>query len=116
MEEHREGLQAALFFETPEEIYARVFRTIRPRTPLPRIRIDQVMHACMKYLLPFTMLLFIGSSGWQLLGDRFAGPVRYGLGALGLAMVGLYLMWAFYGYFNRWRLVGRLARKHLPGA
>jgi len=40
MEEHREGLQAALFFETPEEIYARVFRTIRPRTPLPRIRIE----------------------------------------------------------------------------
>src|SRR5215472_6889542 len=35
-----EGIQAALFFETPEEIYARVFRELRPRTPLPQLRVD----------------------------------------------------------------------------
>jgi len=35
-----EGLQTSLFFETPEEIYARVFREIKPRTPLPVLRIE----------------------------------------------------------------------------
>jgi hypothetical protein len=35
-----EGLQSSLFFETPEEIYARVFREIRPRTPLPELRLQ----------------------------------------------------------------------------
>src|SRR5690349_16751737 len=34
------GVQSALFFETPEEIYARVFRELKPRTPLPRIQVD----------------------------------------------------------------------------
>ncbi len=35
-----EGLQSSLFFETPEEIYARVFREIKPRTPLPAFRVE----------------------------------------------------------------------------
>ena len=34
------GLQSALFFESPEEIYARVFREFKPRTPLPRIAVE----------------------------------------------------------------------------
>jgi hypothetical protein len=32
-------LQTAIFFETPEEMFARVFREFRPRTPLPRIQV-----------------------------------------------------------------------------
>ena len=32
-------LQTALFFETPEEIFARVHREIRPRTATPQIRV-----------------------------------------------------------------------------
>ena len=35
-----EGLQTSLFFETPEEIYARVFRELKPRTPLPSLRVE----------------------------------------------------------------------------
>lgn len=35
-----EGLQSSLFFETPHEIYCRVFRTLKPRTPVPELRID----------------------------------------------------------------------------
>lgn len=33
-------VEAALLFETPEQLYARVFRSIKPRTPLPEIRIE----------------------------------------------------------------------------
>ncbi|MBZ5576105.1 MAG: SprT-like domain-containing protein [Acidobacteriia bacterium] len=35
-----EGLQSSLFFETPEEIYARVFRVLKPRTPLPELHVE----------------------------------------------------------------------------
>src|SRR5271157_3500688 len=35
-----ESLPALLFFETPEQIYARVFRTLRPRTPLPALTVE----------------------------------------------------------------------------
>lgn len=34
------GLQSSLFFETPEEIYARVFRVLKPRTTVPGLRIE----------------------------------------------------------------------------
>lgn len=35
-----QGLQSSLFFETPGEIYARVFHELRPRTPLPRLQVE----------------------------------------------------------------------------
>ncbi|HLK49481.1 MAG TPA: SprT-like domain-containing protein [Bryobacteraceae bacterium] len=35
-----DGLQASLFFETPQEIYARVFRALKPRSPLPDLRVE----------------------------------------------------------------------------
>jgi hypothetical protein len=34
------GLQTSLFFETPHEIYSRVFRALKPRTPVPELRVD----------------------------------------------------------------------------
>ena len=34
------GFQSSLFFETPEEIYARVFRELRPRTPVPSLSVE----------------------------------------------------------------------------
>src|SRR5438445_13804345 len=32
--------QSSLFFESPAEIYARVFRELKPRTPLPALRVE----------------------------------------------------------------------------
>jgi len=34
------GIQSSLFFETPEEIYTRVFRAVKPRTPMPDLRVE----------------------------------------------------------------------------
>ena len=34
------GFQHSLFSETPEEIYARVFRELKPRTPRPDLRVE----------------------------------------------------------------------------
>jgi hypothetical protein len=45
MQDHGSGLavsgfQSALLFESPEEIYARIFREFKPRTPLPSITVE----------------------------------------------------------------------------
>src|ERR1700682_2899769 len=37
---YAEELQSLLCFETPEEIYARVFHELKPRTPLPGLRVE----------------------------------------------------------------------------
>jgi hypothetical protein len=34
------GLQSSLFFEQPHEIYTRIFRVLKPRTPVPELRIE----------------------------------------------------------------------------
>jgi hypothetical protein len=33
-------LESALFFESPEQIYLRVFRQLKPRTPAPRVSVE----------------------------------------------------------------------------
>lgn len=34
------GPQSSLFFETPEEIYRRVFHELKPRTPIPAVEVE----------------------------------------------------------------------------
>jgi NADH-quinone oxidoreductase subunit H len=115
------GLASPLWFVIKSTFLVWVQMWIR--WTLPRIRIDQVMHACVKYLLPFTLLLFLGSSWWQLYDNPdhpvfagFSAVVRFGLGCLGLLLLGLYFAGAAYGFYHRNRLVGQMVRKHLPGA
>jgi NADH-quinone oxidoreductase subunit H len=44
-----------------------VFVQIWVRWTLPRLRIDQVMSACLKYLLPISCFLFLGVTLWPLI-------------------------------------------------
>src|SRR5438552_14293048 len=44
-----------------------VFVMMWVRWTLPRLRIDQVMITCLKYLLPISCMLLIGVSAWQVL-------------------------------------------------
>ena len=44
-----------------------VFVMIWVRWTLPRLRIDQVMMTCLKYLLPISCFLLFGVSLWQVL-------------------------------------------------
>ncbi|MHB1425554.1 MAG: complex I subunit 1/NuoH family protein [Gemmataceae bacterium] len=67
-----------------------VFVQMWVRWTLPRLRIDQVMMTCLKYLLPISCMLLMGVSLWQVVvnPNLWAGPyfqyVKY------LLWVGLY--------------------------
>jgi len=93
------------------------------RWTLPRIRIDQVLYACIQVLLPLTMLLLFGtalwvwastsdSSGWAM----FDGVVNWILGLIGLVMALAFPAVAAYGFYHRRRLVGNLVIDVMPGS
>jgi hypothetical protein len=62
-----------------------VFVQMWIRWTLPRPRIDQVLYACVKVLLPLACVLLLGAALWQLLLPEMAGvpwvnyhPFRWG--------------------------------------
>ncbi len=82
-----------------------VFVMMWVRWTLPRLRIDQVMMTCLKYLLPISCVLLLGVSLWQLLlglpGPLEAGtPTRHWLSRvlawfpylMSLSAIALFLM------------------------
>ena len=89
------------------------------RWTLPRIRLDQVMYACVQVMLPLAMLVLLANTFWEwLVPSRSvlgmaANAVCTAVGAVAvLAIIGI----SIYGFVNRRRLVGTLVVKHLPGA
>ncbi len=60
-----------------------VFVMIWVRWTLPRLRIDQVMMTCLKYLLPISCFLLLGVSLWQVaVPPEIARYFKYGLAGL----------------------------------
>jgi NADH-quinone oxidoreductase subunit H len=53
-----------------------VFVMMWVRWTLPRLRIDQVMLTCLKYLLPLSCVLLLGASLWPLLWNTFLPGVQ----------------------------------------
>jgi NADH-quinone oxidoreductase subunit H len=51
-----------------------VFVMMWVRWTLPRLRIDQVMMTCLKYLLPISCVLLLGVSFWEVLLGSNVGP------------------------------------------
>ena len=48
------------------------------RWTFPRLRIDQVMQTCLKYLVPISCFLFLGATLWPLMLLAFIGrPTLY---------------------------------------
>jgi NADH-quinone oxidoreductase subunit H len=58
------------------------------RWTLPRLRIDQVMMTCMKYLLPISCVLLLGIGVWQLAVNPYVAPwFGYAFGAACAALL-----------------------------
>ncbi len=113
----------ALLFSGPAwfiaKTYVLLFVHIWLRWTLPRIRIDQVMYACVQVMLPMTMLLLLGQMLWQLLvpPDGLAARLANAVCTLaGAAVVAAFVGTAAWGLLHRRRLVGPLAVDHLPGS
>jgi NADH-quinone oxidoreductase subunit H len=116
-----------LFFSSPIWLLLKcvffIYCQMWLRWTLPRIRIDQVLYACVQVLLPMTMVLLLGATLWvwaESSGDAgfalFARVVRVILGLIGGAFLLMFPVIALYGFRNRRRLVGRLVVDALPGA
>ncbi len=94
------------------------------RWTLPRIRIDQVLYACVQVLLPLTMIVLLGNTLWILGVHHLKAPwmlavdkaAHWTLVAIGVAVVMSMLGIAWYGWVNRKRLPGSLVIDHLPGS
>lgn len=100
-----------------------IFTHMWLRWTLPRLRIDQVLYACVQVLLPLTMVLLLGNTVWELFNSpahpAFAGfstVVGYLMGLVGAVLLGGFLVIAGHGWWNRRRLVGRMTVQALPGA
>lgn len=78
-----QGLQTSLFFESPGEIYARVFRELKPRTALPELHVE---------FCPFANAnCFIKLEGGRLavrMSDLFAGAPAPVMEALAHILLG----------------------------
>lgn len=94
------------------------------RWTLPRIRIDQVLYACVQVMLPLVMVLLLANTfwilgtehmkwGWLIAIDR---GLHWLLVFLGVIIALVMLAIACYGRANKKRLVGWLAADQLPGA
>jgi len=64
-----------------------VFVMMWVRWTLPRLRIDQVMMACLKYMLPISCVLLLGVSFWQLAVPRIVAAIVQALLVIGCLAV-----------------------------
>jgi NADH-quinone oxidoreductase subunit H len=70
-----------------------VFVMMWVRWTLPRLRIDQVMMTCLKYLLPISCVLLLGVSLWQVAMPTEASTVfKYVMSAICIALV-VWMAW-----------------------
>ena len=89
------------------------------RWTLPRIRIDQVLYACVQVIFPITLACLLGHTLWAVLfppGSMVYVVFNVIMSIVGVVFVAGFMVIAVYGFMIRRRASGYLAVEALPGA
>lgn len=81
-------LQFVVFFL---KAYLWVFVAMWVRGTLPRVRVDQLMSLCWKYMVPLSFICLLGTAGWMVIWPQGNRVASFAMFLFGLGILGLFL-------------------------
>jgi len=81
-------LQFTVFFV---KSYLWVFVAMWVRATLPRVRVDQLMSLCWKYMVPLSFICLLGTAVWMVIWPQGNRPVSMAMFVVGLVILALFL-------------------------